>query len=173
MKTLALFLVAAFGAFLVGCQENAVEPIVAQYPAKAAPAIQKIQINERIEIKTPDGMVGFADVFGEITYRLVEVDQASLKKEIPAFKKYSVMISGKGEMLLSRNEGANSLGKPNTWTFSGSSSSIVEEGGEFLAAFRIEGSKFSKAEFHMGFLLKGSRLERDLVYVDFHEKGEE
>lgn len=173
MKALAMFLAAALLVLAVGCQENAVEPIVAQAPAKSVPVLQKLEISERLEINTPDGLTGSVDIVGQITYQLVQVDQASLKKELPIVTKkvYSLMLNGKGEMAPAGDLQANGLAKPNTWAFSGSLNAVVEEGGEFFAAFRIEGTKYPLAHYHVGFSLAGGKLARTMRYVDFHEKG--
>jgi hypothetical protein len=175
MKNSVLFLVIAFLVLAVGCQENAVEPIVAKAPLKAAPAFQKLQINERIEFKAPDGIVGYAETAGEITYRLTEVDPASLKKELPVVTKkvYSLTANGTGKMLISGILDATTLAKSYTWTLSGTASNIVAEGGEFLATFKIEGAPYPNAHLHLGFVLNGGQLQRDLAYIDFHGVREE
>ncbi|MBF8295133.1 MAG: hypothetical protein HW389_1678 [Bacteroidetes bacterium] len=175
MKSSVLFLAISFLVFAVGCQENAVEPIVAKAPAKAAPVFQMLQINEQIEIKAPDGIVGYAETAGDITYRLTEVDPASLKKELPVVTKkvYSLTANGTGKMLISGILDATTLAKRYTWTFSGTANDIVAEGGEFLATFKIEGAPYPNAHLHLGFVLNGGQLQRDLAYIDFHGAREE
>jgi hypothetical protein len=175
MKNSVLFLVIAFLALAVGCQENAVEPIVAKAPPKAAPVSQKLQINEQMNINVPGGIFGYAGVAGEITYQLTEVDHASLMKELPVVTKkvFTLTANGSGEMMVSGIPDATTLAKSYTWTFSGTASNIVAEGGEFLATFKIEGAPYPNAQLHMGFVLSGGRLQRDLAYVDFHGAREE
>ena len=175
MKNSGLFFAIAFLVFAVGCQENAVEPIVAKAPVRAAPAFQKLQINEQININAPGGVVGYAGVAGEITYQLTEVDQASLKKELPVVTKkvFTLTANGTGKMMVSGIPDATTLAKSYTWTFSGTASNIVAEGGEFLATFKIEGAPYPNAHLHMGFVLNGGQLQRDLAYIDFHGASEE
>ncbi len=172
MKALAMFLAAALLVLAVGCQENAVEPIIAQAPAKSVPVLKKLEISERLEINTPDGLTGYVDVVGQITYQLAQVEQASLKKELPIVtrKVYSLTMDGKGEMSLAGDMTSKGLAKPNTWVFSGALSVVVEDGGEFFAAFPIEGTKYPKAHYRVGFSLAGGQLARTVRYVDF-EKG--
>ena len=64
MKTLLMLLAAALLFVVVGCEEQTVEPIVAASPQRpAAPALQKLVISERLDVRTPEGFTGFVFEF--------------------------------------------------------------------------------------------------------------
>jgi len=54
-----------------------------------------------LNIDAPGGIVGYAGVAGEITYQLTEVEQASLKKELPVVtnKVFTLTANGTGKMM--------------------------------------------------------------------------
>ena len=56
---------------------------------------------------------------------------------------------------------------------SGKANNIVAEGGEFLATFKIIGAPYPDAHLHLGFVLNGGQLQRDLAYIDFDDVREE
>jgi len=178
MKTLALFLVAALLAPTVGCEESSFRritgnPLDAAAPVKATPVFQKLQIDEQLQLTTPEGMVGFAYVYGEISYSVTEAQPASLSKVLPVKPVYTLNISGKGELMHPFGETRNTLAKPNIWRFSGDATSIVEEGGDLVATFQIDGAGYCAAHLHVGFLLAHGQLFKNTIYVDFHvEKPE-
>jgi hypothetical protein len=177
MKALALFLVAALLALFVGCEDpsiprvggNPVEPIA---PGKAN-LVKTLQINERVAIATPEGLTGFADVVGEITYAVTSVTPSKMAKEIPIKPVYSVNISARGEVAPTFLQKGNALTKPNTWTFNSSTSSILEDGGNLLAAFQLEGTKYRIAHLHMEFVFANGQLYKDMLYADFHSDAAE
>jgi hypothetical protein len=175
MKNLALFLAISLLIAAVGCQENAVAPIYAKAPLKAAPVVQRLQINERVGFAYGDGLTGFADLVGEISYELTAVEQASLKKELPIVTKtvYSLTLAGKGEFSFSGDAATTGLPKPNSWTFSGTMNDVVVEGSEIRATFKIEGSPYANALFHMGFIVSSGRLDRDDTVVEVRGMGED
>ena len=172
MKALALFLVAALLVLTVGCEESSVRriagnPVDAAAPGKGVVA-KTLQINERVALQTPEGLTGSADVIGEITYTIIEVTPTKMSKEIPIKPVYSLSITAKGEVAPFFLEKGNALAKPNTWSFNGSASSIMEDGGDLMAAFQLEGTKYRIAHLHMGFLFTHDQLFKDALYADFH-----
>jgi hypothetical protein len=116
MKNLALFLGFALLITAVGCQENAVAPIYAKAPRRGTPVLQKLHINERVGFALGNGLTGYADVVGEITYEHTAVEQASLEKGLPIVTKtvYNLTMAGKGEFSFADNAETNALPKPNS-----------------------------------------------------------
>jgi hypothetical protein len=170
MKALALF---AAAILFAGCQENAVEPITVRGNEKAVPAVRTIQINERIEFKTPDGFVANALVTGEVTYNLIPLEQAGLTKEIPAEKKqmYDLKIAGKGEMVMGGLAPADvkgGLAKPEVWYFAGEMMKIVEDGTRGInVAFTINGARWL-GHYHVAFIVARGTLVKGEDEIDFH-----
>jgi hypothetical protein len=160
MKTLLMFLAAALLFVIVGCEEQSVEPIVAANPPKAAaPTLQKIVINERLDVKTPEGFTGFVDVVGEINYRMIKAELA-LGKELPVPKKtvYNTIIGGEGVVTLLP---ATGFAKANTYRFSGDMMMVLEEGTENIeVTFRIEDATWSGAHYHVGFIVGNGTLSK-------------
>jgi hypothetical protein len=172
MKTLALFLIAALLILTVGCEESAVRrvtanPVDAAAPAKA-PVVKTLRINEQVALQTPEGFAGSADVIAQITYVVTEVTPNALSKEIPVKPVFTLNLSAKGEVAPGTLVKGNGLAKPITWAFKGTITNIVEEGGDFTAAFQLEGTKYRIAHLHMGFSLAHGELLEDMLYVDFH-----
>ena len=163
MKTLALFTAAALFATFVGCQENAVEPILGEKAAKPAALAQTIQIKEDLEFTMPDGRREKAEIAGEVTYRLVATEMAALAKEIPPKVSYSLTLFGKGQLITA---GAG-LAKPEVWSFSGSLSSVIDDGRGVEAIFAIDGTKWV-AHYHVTFILVREALAKGESEVDFH-----
>lgn len=170
MKALALFLVIVLLAFVVGCEDASIgrsagNPVGA---TPRTPAVGKtLQINERVTIATSEGL-GFADVVGEISYTVINVTPTKMSKEIPIKPVYSVNLSAKGEVAPTFLQKGNALAKPNTWTFNGTVSSILEDGGDLVAAFQLEGTKYRIAHLHVGLLFANGQLYKDMLYADFH-----
>lgn len=172
MKTLALFLIAALLVLTVGCEEISGRRITAN-PVDAAAAgkasiAKTLRINEQVELQAPEGSTGFADVTAEITYILTEATPNALSKEIPTKLVFTLNVSAKGEVAPRTLAKRDGLAKPITWAFKGSTTGVVEEGGEFTAAFQLEGTKYRIAHLHMGFTLARGELSRDMLYADFH-----
>ncbi len=172
MKTLALFLVLALLVLTIGCEESTMRhfsanPLAVTAPAKAA-TLKTLRLDTRVEVKTPDGIEGFASILGEINYQVIESNTAALSKEIPVKPIYTLKMSAKGEINPLFPETGNALGKPNTWTFKGTLTKIVEDGGSVAVIFEIEGTKFQPAHLHMGFQLEDGELVSKGVTVDFH-----
>ena len=136
-------------------------------PGKAA-IVKTLQINELVALQAPEGFTGFADVTAEITYALTEVTPKALSKEIPTKPVFTLNFSAKGEVAPGILAKGNGLAKPDTWAFKGSSTSLVEEGGDFTAAFQLEGTRYRVAHIHMGFTLSYGQLVKDMFYADFH-----
>lgn len=171
MKPLALFTAAVVVAMFAGCQENAVEPIVAQNTAKPAFTIQTMKIEETIEMNLPDGRVEFAAVAGEITYRLSPVKSAALSKEIPEKQVYDLTLVAKGQLVFggSAVKEKEGLAKPEMWYFSGNLTSTVQDGANGIEAiFTIDGTKWI-AHYHMTFSLNRGVLVEKESLVDFHQ----
>ena len=174
MKPLALFTAAIVVAMFAGCQENAVEPIVAHKVVKPAATNQALKIDESIELNIPDGRVVFAAIVGEITYKLAPVENAGLTKEIPPKQVFNLTLAGKGQMVFGGNamKGTEGLAKPEMWYFSGNLTSIVEDGASGIEAiFTIQGTKWI-AHYHMTFLMKSGALVPQESFVDFHQSAE-
>jgi hypothetical protein len=172
MKTLTLFLAVALLVFFVGCEGSSVRRITANpvdvtIPGKT-PTVKTIQINERMEVITPEGFKGFADVMGQIDYSITEAASKALAKELPVKPVYTLNISAKGEIEPLFLEKVAKLAKPNVWTFNGSLTGLVEDGGDLMAAFQIEGTKYQTAHLHVAFLLTGNQVIAREFYVDFH-----
>ncbi len=160
MKTLLILLAAALLFVVVGCDEQTVEPIVAANPSMpAAPLFQKIVINERLDVKTPEGFTGSVDIAGEINYQMIKAEVA-LGKELPVPKKtvYNTLIAGKGVVTLLP---ATGFAKANTYRFSGDMTVILEEGTEnFEVSFRIVDASWSGAHYHVGFAVGRATLSK-------------
>lgn len=160
MKTLLMLLAAALLFVVVGCDEQTVEPIVAANPpAPAAPLFQKIAINERLEVKTPEGFIGSVEVTGEINYHMIKAEVA-LGKELPVPKKtvYNTLVAGKGVVTLLP---ATGFAKANTYRFSGDMTMVLEEGTENIElTFRIEDASWSGANYHVGFVVGRGTLSK-------------
>jgi hypothetical protein len=160
MKTLLMLLAAALLFVVVGCEEQMVEPIVAANPPiPAAPTLQKIVINERLDVKTPEGFTGSVDIVGEINYQMIKAEVA-LGKELPVPKKivYNTLIGGKGVVTLLP---ATGFAKANTYRFSGDMTMVLEEGTENIdVTFRVEDANWSGAHYHVGFAVGRGTLSK-------------
>ena len=160
MKTLQIVLAAALLFLLVGCEEQTVEPIVAtRTSAPAAPSFQKIIINERLDVRTPEGFTGSVDVVGEINYMMIKAE-VPLGKTLPVPTKtiYNTIIEGRGTVTL---QPSSRLGKTNVYRFSGDASMVLEQGSEeFEVTFRIEDAAWSGARYHVGFMVGNSTLSK-------------
>jgi hypothetical protein len=160
MKTLSMLLAAALLFVVVGCEEQTVEPIVAANPPiPAVPTLQKIVINERLDVKTPEGFTGSVDVVGEINYQMIKAEVA-LGKELPVPKKsvYNTLIAGKGVVTLLP---ATGFAKANTYKFSGDMTMVLEENTENIdVTFRVEDASWSGAHYHVGFAVGRGSLSK-------------
>lgn len=160
MKTLLMLLAAALLFVTVGCEEQTVEPIVAANPPKpAAPLLQKIVIDERLDVKTPEGFTGSVDVLGEINYQMIRAEVV-LGKELPVPTKtvYNTIIAGKGVVTL---QPATGFAKANTYRFSGDMTMVLEQGTEnFEVTFRILDANWSGAHYHVGFAVGSGTLSK-------------
>ena len=174
MKPFALFTAAIIVALFAGCEENAVNPIAAPGAAHPAPAFRTMNINERVELAIPDGRIEFAAVEGQITYKLAPAKNAVFSKEIPPKQVYDLTLTGKGQIMI---EGAVvndkfALAKPEFWYFTGTLTSIVEDGArDIQAIFTIQGTKWT-AHYHMMFSIVGGALVEQESLVDFHPAAE-
>jgi hypothetical protein len=172
MKTFLMVLVAALLFVAVGCEEQAVEPIVAANPPKpATPVFQKIVISERLDVKSPEGFTGYVEVAGEINYQMIKAE-VPLGKELPVSKKtvYNTLITGKGVVTLMP---ATGLAKPNIYRFSGDFTMVLEEGAEdFVVAFRIEDAAWSGARYHVGFVVGSGTLSKYTSRVELFPQTE-
>jgi hypothetical protein len=160
MKTLHMLLVATLLIVVVGCEEQTVEPIVGANPPKAAaPSVQKILVNERLDVKTPEGFTGYVDVAGEINYKMTKAEVV-LGKELPVSKKvvYNTLITGNGLITFQLTTGT---AKPNTYRFSGDAAMVLEEGAEDIEVmFRIVDAAWTGAHYHVTFALGQGALSK-------------
>lgn len=160
MKTLLMLLVAALLFVVVGCEEQSVAPIVAPNPPKpATPALQKLVINERLNVRTPEGFTGSVDVAGEITYQMIKAEVA-LGKELPVPTKtvYNTRLEGNGVVTLLP---ATGFAKANTYRFSGTITMVLEGGDEDAEVmFRIDDASWSGAHYHVGFAVGHAMLSK-------------
>ncbi len=178
MNTLIALCVLALLIFVPGCSDNVVAPIVSHAsaktaPVKSAPLSQTLLLDQRVEFTTPDGMSVAADLEGQVTYQMTKVDPASLGKELPTKTAYRLTIDGQGVIALTDNAPSTSLHKPIACTFSRTITDIVEDGGDFMATFPIDGTRFQIANLHLGFVVSHDQIVQDLAYVEFRENVNE
>lgn len=165
MKTVTSLALVAFLLLLTGCSEVAVDPIVAENPAKATPTFHRIILNDDVELIKSDESVEMVTLTGEITYQLMP----RLSKTLPAKPVYVLQMSARGEIAFSVRLKKESLAKPETFEFTGSLTNIVEEDGEFIANFTLCGVTNAIGHVHLGFVAVDGQLTRGRSYADFHE----
>ncbi len=137
-----------------------VEPIVAANPPKAAvPSVEKILVNERLDVKTPEGFTGYVDVAGEINYKMTKAEVV-LGKELPVPKKtvYNMLVAGNGLITFQLTAGT---AKANTYRFSGDAAMVLEEGAEDIeVTFRIADAVWVGAHHHVTFAFGQGELSK-------------
>lgn len=164
MKTLLMVFAAVLMIVSFGCEEAAVDPIVAQNapsPVLAA-AIQKIFLGEKLDVKSEEGFTGSVYICGVITYQMVKV-QTVLGKDLPIGTKtaYTTQITGKGEMIVLSGSSGASLAKPNTYNFSGTATMVLVEGSKDIdVTFRIQGEGWPGGAYHVGLNVASGYLEK-------------
>jgi hypothetical protein len=170
MKTFLIVLVSVLMVVSFGCEEAAVDPVIASNSPVPVPAatIQKIFLDEKLDVNSGEGFSGSVYISGVITYQMVKV-QAVLGKDLPVGTKtaYTTLITGKGEMVVLGGSSRVTLAKPNTYSFFGTTTMVLVEGSKDIdVTFRIQGEGWPGGMYHIGLNVSPGFLEKGTSRLD-------